>query len=204
MKKNFLILADLDSTFEEFKVDNDEFIPFLNFVEEFEEELGCFVVIHFVSGTSKENLADRLDFFKYEYPEIYSRIDYAILSGGKKYSRDLKPIGKCGTDYAPYSKADGVNDIISNYRRSDIAGACFLGDGKNDVPGFDMLKYYQRAFEFGTYNLAPRSRRDYDNISSHVDFYSEKPRILGCVDCLYNMQKAILEKIGDENSSSIW
>lgn len=203
MTKTFLILADLDSTFEEYNPDSDEFASMLNFINKFEKELNCFIAIHFISGTSKEDLADRLDFFHVEYPDIYNRIYYAVLGGGKKYSRELSPLGKCGTDYAPYSKADGVSDILSNYRQNEIAGACFIGEGKNDIPGFEMIKYYKNKFDYGTFCLSPRSRRDYDDIISYVDFYSSKPRILGCVDCLNQMHEAILDKIKDENSSSL-
>lgn len=195
MKKNFLIIADLDSTFEEFSEGSNEFDALVTFLNKFEEDFNCLITIHFISGTSIEDLAERMEFFKFEYPEIYSRIDYSILGRGKKYSRELNQIGTITTHYAPYNKADGVKDIISCYGKPSICGLCFLGDGKNDVPAFEMVKYYKNQFPYGAYNLAPRSRRDYDEIIGHVDIYSEKPRIVGCKDCLQRMSNLIESKI---------
>ena len=203
MKKNFLILADLDSTFEEWEKDKNEFDGFLSFVEEFEKNLDCFIVIHFISGTSIEDFAERMDFFKYEYPEIYSRIDYAVLANGKKYSRDLKIIGKCDTHHEGYNKADGVHEVESSYSRAQIAGVCFLGDGINDIPAFDMVGFFKRKYPYGGYALAPRSRRNYYEIKDHIDYYSEQPRILGCIDCLKKMEQDIKSKIKDTDENSI-
>lgn len=203
MKKNFLILADLDSTFEEWEKDKNEFDGFLAFVEEFEKNLDCFITIHFVSGTSIEDFSERMDFFKYEYPEIYSRIDYAVLANGKKYSRDSKTIGKCETHHENYNKADGVHEVESSYSRTQIAGVCFLGDGINDIPAFDMVRFYKRKYPYGGYALAPRSRRNYYEIKDHIDYYSEQPRILGCIDCLKKMEQDIKSKIKDTDENSI-
>ena len=195
MKKNFLIIADLDSTFEEATENSSEFDALVPFLNKFEEDFNCLITIHFVSGTSIEDLKERMEFFYYEYPEIYNRIDYSILDRGKKFSRELYQIGTVTTHYGQYNKADGVEDIISSYGKPAICGLCFLGDGKNDVPAFEMVKYYKNQFIYGAYNLAPRSRRDYDEIIGHVDIYSEKPRIVGCIDCLEKMAKMIEAKV---------
>ncbi len=195
MKKLFLILADLDSTFESNNEFSNEFDSFVDFVEKFEKTFDCLITIHFVSGTSLDNLEERLEAFKYEYPEIYSRIDYSVLSQGKKYNRELYQIGTCQTHHCSYDKSDGVQDIVGSYGKSLIYGMCYIGDGKNDIPAFEMFRFYKNSFPLGAYCLAPRSRRDYYEINSYIDIYSDKPRIIGCVDCLNKMVNKISSKI---------
>lgn len=189
--KNFLVLTDLDSTFEEFEPGKNQFLGFIEFVNKFENRFNVQIKIHFISGTNKEDLKKRLTYLKTYYPEIYKRVDYAVLSGGKKFNKNLEQIGKCDTDRAIYSKADGVQDILNEYGRFDVAGAVYMGDDKTDVSAFETIRWCKFKFPFGAYAIAPRSRRAYDEIKSHIDFYSDKPRILGCIDCLNQVAKTI-------------
>ena len=192
--KTFLILTDLDSTFEEWEEGRGEFETFDIFVNKFESKFGVKVKIHFISGTNKDDLEKRFNFFKTKYPEIYSRIGYAILSGGKKYNKSVNQIGICDTDKAVYSKADGVQDVLSEYGKYDVAGVCYMGDDTTDIAAFETVKWCKSQFNLGAYALAPRSRRAYEQIKSHIDFYSDKPRVLGCVENLVNMAKEISKK----------
>lgn len=197
MKKFFLILTDLDSTFEQFSK-LSEFKDFERNIECFEKKHNCNVAIHFISGTSKEDLKTRLTFFESNYPKIYQKIDYSVLEGGKKYNSKLLPIGTCSTDYAPYSKADAVKDILECYGKNIIKGACYIGEGRNDIPAFNLIKYYKKQYELGAYALSPRSRVDYDYIIHFVDFYSNQPRILGCTECIEKMDNYITSKIDSQ------
>ena len=113
--KNFLILTDLDSTFEEFERGKNEFALFEKFVKKFENKFQVNVKIHFISGTNREDLFKRFVFFKHLYPEIYERIDYAIISKGIKYNKNMAKIGACETDKAVYDKSDAVQHIIKDY-----------------------------------------------------------------------------------------
>ena len=94
-------------------------------------------------------------------------------------------------------------EVESSYSRSQIAGVCFLEDGINDIPVFDMVDFFKRKYPYGRYALAPRSRRNYYDIKDHIDFYSEQPRILGCIDCLKKMEQDIKSKIKDTDENSI-
>ena len=189
--KKFLILTDLDSTFEEFQPGKNEFYYFEKFVQNFEKELEVEVKIHFISGTNKEDLEKRLNFFKTNYPKIYEKIEYAILSHGKKYNKMLEQTGRCETDKASYAKADGVQHIIKDYGKFSLAGVCYMGDDLTDISAFETVRFYSKQFDLGAYALAPRSRRAYDHIKNHIDIYSDKPRILGCVENLEKMKQKI-------------
>lgn len=108
-------------------------------------------------------------------------------------STDLgKIVDRCDTDKAIYSKADGVNYIVEEYKGFDVLGACFMGDAKEDIPGFDMIKAVR--YPLGAYAICPRSQRDYERVKDHIDFYSTKPRILGCCECLQKMKNEIANK----------
>ena len=193
--KTFLILTDLDSTFEEFEVGKGEFIIFEKLIQKFEKRFGVDVKIHFISGTNKDDLEKRFQFFRDCHPEIYKRTGYAVLSGGKKYNKRLEQIGKCDTDKAIYSKADGVQDVISEYGKYSIAGLCYMGDDTTDITAFETVRWCNSQFPMGAYALAPRSRRAYDQIKNHIDFYSERPRIMGCGECFLEMAKTIAKKL---------
>lgn len=199
-KKYFLFLCDLDSTFEAYKKSDEfgtefsQFSKFVKFVEKFESKLNCKVVIHFISGVDKQDLLSRLKYFDSNFKNsIYKRIDDSVISSGIIFNKHGQVIGKCDTDKSVYCKADGVSCIFQEYGASDICGACFLGDSKEDIPAFMMVKQFHK--QLGTYALCPRSSRDYDKVINHVDFYSSKPRINGCVECLEKMQNHILNNI---------
>ena len=61
-KKYFLFFCDLDSTFEAYKKSDEfgtefqQFAKFVKFVQKFETELNCKVVIHFISGVDRQDL----------------------------------------------------------------------------------------------------------------------------------------------------
>lgn len=65
-KKYFLFFCDLDSTFEAYKKSDEfgtefqQFSKFVKFVQKFETELNCKVVIHFISGVDRPDLLSRL------------------------------------------------------------------------------------------------------------------------------------------------
>ena len=68
-KKYFLFFCDLDSTFEAYKKSDEfgtefqQFSKFVKFVQKFETELNCKVVIHFISGVDRQDLLSRLKYF---------------------------------------------------------------------------------------------------------------------------------------------
>lgn len=202
MKKYFIMMADLDSTFEEYDrsdkdryvaAGQDQFGTFLEFVRAFEKKYNVQVAIHFVSGTSKQDFCDRVDYFKNNYPGIYNRLGFGVVETGKVVNKNHSQIDFCRTDGTPYSKADAVCKVLSDYMPFEIAGACFMGDSSIDVAGFRMLKEFNR-FPLGTHTISPRSTRDYFIMNMDSDFYSNKPRILGCVEGLTKMAQAIDEK----------
>lgn len=200
--KQFLIITDLDSTFEEFNYGANEFDGLINYIKKFEKNYLCNIDILFVSGTSVEDLQERLNFFKEKYYPIFQRIDLCVLGRGRKYNRNLQVKGICGTDYATYSKRDGVGEILESYGNSCI-GACYIGDDKFDIDAFKTIKSYNNILQYGAYALAPRSRRDFDLIKNHIDIYSEKPRILGCIECLWKMNNLIDKRIKTINQKEI-
>lgn len=195
MKKNFLILSDLDSTLEENELGKNEFIEFENFVLNFERTFNCNIVIHIVSGTTLSDFARRIYYFKEKYFEIYKRIDYSIIADGEKYSKNLNHIGVCYKFDKYYDKADAVDDILNHYNKSEILGICYLGDSKEDITAHGMMNFFKNSFPFGSYALSPRSRTDHIHQSGFIDIYSNKPRIIGCVECLKIMENKILDKL---------
>ena len=56
-----------------------------------------------------------------------------------------------------------------------------------------MVKQFHK--KYGTYALCTRSSRDYEKVINNVDFYSSKPRINGCVECLEKMRYHIIQNI---------
>lgn len=199
-KKYFLFFCDLDSTFEAYKKSDEfgtefqQFSKFVKFVQKFETELNCKVVIHFISGVDRPDLLSRLKYFDSNFKDsIYKRIDDSVISSGVIFNKRGKIIGKCDTDKSVYCKADGVSYIIQEYGTNDICGACFLGDSKEDIPAFMMVKQFHK--KYGTYALCTRSSRDYEKVINNVDFYSSKPRINGCVECLEKMRYHIIQNI---------
>lgn len=197
-------MADLDSTFEEytrpdrdkyFKDGYDQFAPFIKFVKRFEREVDAKVAIHFISGTSKTDFCERVNFFKEKYPEIYERIAEGIVERGVVMSpKKLIKVDECSLDGAPYSKADAVYKIHSYYKFDNVVGACYMGDSSVDLPAFRMLKMF--TYPLGSYTIAPKSSQG-PYMSTQVDFHSIYPRILGCTDGLVRMEKDILQKINN-------
>lgn len=199
-KKYFLLFCDLDSTFEAYKKSDEfgdslvQFSDFVNIVERLEKELCCKIKIHFVSGVDRSDLFSRIDYFYKNFKSsIYERIDDCVISSGTVLNKKCQVIAKCDTDKSAYSKADGICYLLKEYGPSDVCGACFLGDSKEDISAFMMIKAIHK--NLGTYALAPRSTRDYDKIINYVDFYSSKPRIVGCNECLEKMEKHITKQI---------
>ena len=195
-------MAYLDSTFEEYDRSDrgvyisesaDQFGEFVSFVEKFEEKHNVDVVIHFVSGTSKQDFCERVQFFKDNYPKIYDRLGHGVVEQGKVVNRAFTQVDFCRTDGVPYTKADAVCKVLENYMPYEVAGACFMGDSRIDVPAFRMLKMFNR-YPLGSYAISPRSTRDYFLMNMDADFYSNKPRILGCIEGLNKMSEKIEEK----------
>lgn len=211
MRKYFILMADLDSTFEEYDrndkskyiaEDVDQFEEFSKFIEKFEKEHNVEVCIHFVSGTSKQDYFERLKYFNENYPNLYSKMGNSVVEQGKVFNKQFVQVDFCKTDGVPYSKADAVCKVLGWYMPFEIAGACFLGDSRIDVPAFRMLKAFNR-YPLGSYSISPRSIRDYYAVNMAADFYSNKPRILGCIEGLQKMNEAINEKqnnISEERS----
>lgn len=197
--KLFLIITDIESTFEEYTKSDfsngqvDQFKEFVEFVKNFEKKFNCEVRIHFVSGVGKTEIKQHLNKFSHSHPNsIFPRIGECVIGGGYVVNRSGQIIDRCDTDKAIYSKADGVNYIIDEYRGFDVLGACFMGDAKEDIPGFEMIKAVK--YPFGTYAICTRSQRDYERVKDHIDFYSKKPRIFGCCECLKKMADEITNK----------
>ncbi len=198
-EKVFLMFLDLDSTFEEYtkkdvekycnKSDN-QFENFVKFIKKFEKNYNLNIKIHFISGVDKNDLKNRLNFFAKNFPDtIFKLIDDSMITGGIICNKYARQIGKIESSKETRTKADGINFFIRYYQKSSISGACFIGDSKPDLPAFEIIKEYH--FSMGGFALACRSAYDYEFIKNKVDFYSPKPRILGCVEVLEKMDKFI-------------
>lgn len=188
--QKFLIMADLDSTFESYRDNGNGFNEFIQFVDKFEKENNVDIDLYFVSGTEYLDLRQRLNYFKENYPKIFNKIVYSIAKMGYIYDREGNSLGRVDSESLSYTKADGVSEIFREYGRF-LAGACYIGDSEIDIPAFKVIKYYKNKFALNVYNLSPRSRRDKDVITPYLDFYSNAPRIDGCVDVLQQMSKKI-------------
>ena len=116
-----------------------------------------------------------------------------MVEQGKVVNRAFTQVDFCRTDGVPYTKADAVCKVLENYMPYEVAGACFMGDSRIDVPAFRMLKMFNR-YPLGIYAISPRSTRDYFLMNMDADFYSNKPRILGCIEGLNKMSERIEEK----------
>lgn len=199
MKPLFLIITDIDSTFEQyfkhdFSYEGEQFDEFVDFMRHFEETFHCEVKIHFVSGVGRSEIKEKLKYFKEEHAtSIYPKIGESVVENGYVVNENGQVIDRCDTDCSAYSKADGVNYILDEYRGFDVRGACFMGDAKEDIPGFMMIKAVK--YPLGTYAICTRSQRDYEKVINYVDFYSTKPRIIGCCECLKKMEANISKKI---------
>lgn len=198
-KRLFLVITDIESTFEEYtksdfsNISGDQFKEFLKFVNDFEKQFNCEIRIHFVSGVGKTEIRQHLNKFSHSHPNSnFPKIGECVIEGGFVVNRFGQIIDRCDTDKAVYSKADGVFYICQQYG-SDVFGACFMGDAKEDIPGFKMIK--EMRYPLGSYALCARSQRDFGAVEGYVDFISQKPRIHGCCECLNKMKEIISKKL---------
>lgn len=88
-KRLFLVITDIESTFEEYtksdfpNISGDQFKEFLKFVNDFEKQFNCEIRIHFVSGVGKTEIRQHLNKFSHSHPNsIFPKIGECVIEGG--------------------------------------------------------------------------------------------------------------------------
>ena len=181
-RKKFLLLTDLDGTFEGSAKD---FKPLANFITSFETKNNCEVIIHFVSGASKERIFNQIKFLEKNNKTIFNHIDPTLIDSN--FENSSSPFVHQVQQY----KAKKIEDFLRYHGKIKIAGLCYMGDNllNMDKSAFQCIPFYKNSFPLGAYSIMPDCNSGANR--KGVDFYSPKKNILGCIDCLNQMSKKI-------------
>lgn len=189
MDRDFYIFSDIDSTFEG---DKESFENFNSAVCDLESEVGR-VKIYFVSGTNSEDYLNRLNWFKENVPDIYNRIEGAVLSDGFIGKHDTSPV-PIRSAYKEHDKIRACDYLLANIGPNFISGILYFGDSPEDVRGMSFIKNFDRYFEYGVSTVMPANSKYDMFFPAGVDYSSPYRRIEGCTDGIIKLSGTILKK----------
>ena len=189
MDRDFYIFSDIDSTFEG---SVQGFKKFNNAVSRLEECVGD-VKIYFTSGTTSEDFIQRIAWLQKNAPEIYDRVQGAVLSDGFMRKHDETPI-QIKSAYKEHLKIKACDFLLANIRPGYISGIIYMGDDAEDVKGMNFMKNFDEYFPFGVHTIMPANSK-FDRMKKGVDFYSHTRKIEGCAEGVLRVADKIEEKL---------
>ena len=151
------------------------------------------VKLCFATGTSLIDLKHRLADLKLTNPKLANMFECAVTCDGFVLASNMDTVQPIEYSNPDRNKSDAISEIIDNIGSINASGFIFMGDSRAGLMGMEYLKMLSDRFEYGTYNIMPKSSEVQAPIP-YVDFRSTKPRIEGCVERLNFVTNKIIEK----------
>ena len=151
------------------------------------------VKLCFATGTNLIDLKHRLADLKLTNPKLANMFEYAVTCDGFVLASNMDTVQPIEYSNPDRNKSDAISEIIDNIGSINASGFIFMGDSRAGLMGMEYLKMLSDRFEYGTYNIMPKSSEVQAPVP-YVDFRSTKPRIEGCVEGLNFVTNKIMEK----------